>query len=126
MSILTNTLTRNEVTAKFKNLIGCDFEVNETTIPDYKKNYFRLYIDGNKNKYVELLFSPNGELARFGYRHSLTVGNIERNLYGSYAVLTRISPAIKAFLNSVANDIENGGDVGDNANRLRDFIAKNI
>lgn len=128
MNLICKNLNRNQIINVFKHLTGDSFDVNEKKLPQYKENYFRLYIDDNENEFIELFFGQTGELVRFGY--SVTYfsyrKNDEINEYGNYRVLTRIAPAVKNFMKFAVEALEHESSLHDNAKRLYNFLNKNI
>lgn len=128
MNLICKGLNRNQIINVFKHLTGDGFNVNEKKLPQYKENYFRLYIEDNENEFIELFFGQTGELVRFGY--SVTYfdypKNNEINEYGSYRVLHRIAPAVKNFMKFAVEYLEHEVSIHDNAKRLYNFLNKNI
>ena len=129
MNYSSKDLSRNQIINIFKNLTGDSFDVNEKKIPQYKENYFRLYIDDNENEFIELFFGQLGELLRFGY--SVTYFDYLRNTEvrecGSYPVLTKVAPAVKKYMAFAAESLEHEiAPLHENAQRLYNFIKKNI
>ena len=62
MSII-NIEHDNKTSIKYiKSLIGENFTINNEPIEGHKYRYYRLYVNGNMNNYVALLFDDNGEL----------------------------------------------------------------
>lgn len=128
MNFISKELSRNQVVNIFKSLTGDSFDVNEQKIPQYKENYFRLYIDDNENEFLELFFGQLGELLRFGYSatHFDSPRNSEICECGSYNVLTRIAPAVKKFMQFAVEYLEHNAPLHQNAERLYFFLNKNI
>lgn len=128
MSYISKDLDRNQVNNIFKNLTGDSFDVNEQKLPQYKENYFRLYIDDNENEFLELFFGNDGRLASFGY--SVTYFDYRKNEEirecGNHRVLTRIAPAIKKYMRFAAEYLEHNTPLHQNAERLYFFLNKNI
>ena len=52
MNLICKNLSRNQIINVFKHLTGDSFDVNEKKLPQYKENYFRLYIDDNENEFI--------------------------------------------------------------------------
>lgn len=128
MNLICKNYNRNQIINIFKSLTGDSFDVNEKKIPCYKENYFRLYIDDNKNEYIELYFGKLGELLRFGYfvTHIDSLRNAEFRESGNYTVLTRVAPAVKKYLKFALEYLEHDAPLHENAQRLYNFIIKNI
>ena len=65
-------LSRNTVLNLFKNYANDEFnfEVCDGKIPQYKENYFRIYVDRNPTEFFEMYFL-DGKLCRFGYSVTL-------------------------------------------------------
>lgn len=128
MNFISKELSRNQVINIFKSLTGDSFDVNEQKIPQYKENYFRLYIDDNEDEFLELFFGQTGELLRFGYSvtHFDSLRNSEIRECGSYNVLTRIAPAVKKFMQFAVEYLEHDAPLHQNAERLYFFLNKNI
>lgn len=128
MNLICKKFNRNQIINVFKYLTGDSFDVNENKLPQYKENYFRLYIDDNENEFIELLFGLTGELVRFGYSvtHFDYRKNNEINEYGSYRVLHRIPPAVKNFMKFAVEYLEHNTPLHQNAERLYLFLNKNI
>ena len=128
MSYISKDLDRNQVNNIFKNLTGDSFDVNEHKLPQYKENYFRLYIDDNENEFLELFFGNDGRLVSFGY--SVTYFDYRKNAEirecGNHRVLTRIAPAIKKYMQFAVEYLEHDAPLHQNAERLYFFLNKNI
>ena len=128
MNLICKKLNRNQIINVFKYFTGDSFDVNENKLPMHKENYFRLYLDGNKNEYIELFFSQLGELISFGYS-SKTIDssrNAEICECGNHRVLTRIAPAIKKYMQFAVEYLEHDAPLHQNAERLYFFLNKNI
>lgn len=128
MNIICKELNRNQIINVFKHLTGDSFDVNEKKLPQYKENYFRLYLNGNENKYIELFFGQLGELISFGYSSKMidSSRNAEISECGNYRVLTRIAPAVKNYMKFAVEALEHEVSIHDNAKRLYNFLNKNI
>ena len=128
MNLICKELSRNQIINVFKHLTGDSFDVNEKKLPQYKENYFRLYLDGNENEYIELFFGQLGELISFGYSSKMidSSRNAEISECGNYRVLTRIAPAVKNFMKFAVEALEHEVSIHDNAKRLYNFLNKNI
>ena len=128
MNLICKNYSRNQIINIFKNLTGDSFDVNEKKIPYYKENYFRLYIDDNEDEFIELFFGQLGELLRFGYSVTYfdSLRNNEFRDSGSYLVLNKIPPAVKKYLEFAAESLEHDAPLHENAQRLYNFISKNI
>lgn len=128
MSFISKELNRNQIINIFKNLTGDSFDVNEQKIPQYKDNYFRLYIDDNENEFIELFFGADGQLISFGYSvtHFDYRKNSEIRECGNHRVLSRIAPAVKNYLKFAIEYLEHNTPLHQNAERLYFFMNKNI
>lgn len=128
MNLICKKLSRNQIINIFKYFTGDSFDVNENKLPMHKENYFRLYLDGNKNEYIELFFGQLGELISFGYSSKMidSTRNAEISECGKYHVLTRIAPAVKKFMKFAVEALEHESSMHDNAKRLYNFLNKNI
>ncbi|MBO5827221.1 MAG: hypothetical protein J6R59_01910 [Paludibacteraceae bacterium] len=128
MNLICKKLNRNQIINIFKYFTGDSFVVNENKIPMHKENYFRLYLDGNENEYIELFFGQLGELISFGYSSKMidSSRNAEISECGNYRVLTRIAPAVKNFMKFAVEALEHESSLHDNAKRLYNFLNKNV
>ena len=121
-------LTRNEVINLFKVHTSneFDFEVCDGKIPNYKENYFRIYVDGNRSEFFEMYF-VNGELVSFGFSRTVYSLNREDRVCGNYKVVTKLPPAVKKFMQHLVNglvDEDYPYEVSDNAKKFLNFIIK--
>lgn len=128
MNLICKELSRNQIINVFKYFTGDSFNVNEKKLPQYKENYFRLYIDDNENEFIELFFGQLGELISFGYSSKMidSSRNAEISECGNYRVLTRIAPAVKNYMKFAVEALEHEVSIHDNAKRLYNFLNKNI
>ena len=128
MNYIFTDLSRTQVTNVFKSLTGDSFDVNTQPIPQYKENYFRLYIDDNENEFLELFFNPLGELVSFGYSvtHFDSRKNAEIRECGNHRVLHRVAPAVKNFMKYAVEYLEHDAPLHQNAQRLYNCLSKNI
>ena len=122
-------LQRNHITNFFKNCINdFDFKVCDGKIDGHKENYFRIYVDGNLNEYLELYF-VGGNLRSFGYLCKGFGRNIEVTEHGNYRVNNSIPPAVKAFMSHMVNVLndkveEYGEDLNANEQKFLNIITK--
>ena len=125
-------LERKHVTNFFGNCINdFDFEVCSGIIPDHKENYFRVYVDGSENEYLELYFNKSGELVTFGYLRKGFGRNIEVVECGNYRVLHVIPTEVKKFMKHMVGVLDEkveelGEELTANEVRFLNFIEKNI
>ena len=123
-------LSRNTVLNLFKNYASDEFnfEVCDDKIPQYKENYFRIYVDRNPTEFFEMYFL-DGKLCSFGYSVTLYSKRMEVMECGNYKVINKIPPAVKKFMNHMItslNDEDYPYVVSDNAKRFLNFVNKNI
>ena len=123
-------LSRNTVLNLFKNYANDEFnfEICDDKIPQYKENYFRIYVDGNPTEFFEMYF-VGGELYSFGYSLTLYSKRMEVMECGNYKVVTKLPPAVKKFMQHLVtslNDDDYPYEVTDNAKRFLNFVNKNI
>lgn len=123
-------LSRNTVLNLFKNYANDEFnfEICDDKIPQYKENYFRIYVDGNLTEFFEMYF-VGGELYSFGYSLTLYSNRMEVMECGNYKVVSKLPPAVKKFMQHLVtslNDDDYPYEVTDNAKRFLNFINKNI
>lgn len=121
-------LSRNTVLNLFKNYASDEFnfEVCDDKIPQYKENYFRIYVDRNPTEFFEMYFL-DGKLCSFGYSVTLYSKRMEVMECGNYKVVTKLPPAVKKFMNHLItslNDEDYPYVVSDNAKRFLNFISK--
>ena len=121
-------LSRNTVLNLFKNYANDEFnfEVCDGKIPNYKENYFRIYVDRNRTEFFEMYF-VGGELYSFGYSLTLYSRRMQTMECGNYKVFTKLPPAVKKFMNHLItslNDEDYPYVVSDNAKRFLNFISK--
>lgn len=123
-------LSRNTVLNLFKNYANDEFnfEICDDMIPQYKENYFRIYVDGNPTEFFEMYF-VGGELYSFGYSFTLYSKRMEVMKCGNYMVDSKIPLSVKKFMQHLVtslNDDDYPYEVTDNAKRFLNFINKNI
>jgi hypothetical protein len=121
-------LSRNTVLNLFKNYASDEFnfEVCDDKIPQYKENYFRIYVDRNPTEFFEMYFL-DGKLCSFGYSVNLYSRRMQTIEHGNYKVVTKLPPAVKKFMNHMItslNDEDYPYVVSDNAKRFLKFISK--
>ncbi len=121
-------LSRNTVLNLFKNYANDEFnfEVCDGKIPDYKENYFRIYVDRNRTEFFEMYFL-DGQLCRFGYSVTLYSRGMQTMECGNYKVFIKLPPAVKKFMNHLITSLNNEDypyEVTDNAKRFLNFISK--
>lgn len=121
-------LSRNAVLNLFKNYASDEFnfEVCDDKIPQYKENYFRIYVDRNPTEFFEMYFL-DGQLCRFGYSVTLYSRRMQTIECGNYKVVTKLPPAVKKFMQHLVtslNDEDYPYVVSDNAKRFLKFISK--
>jgi hypothetical protein len=121
-------LSRNTVLNLFKNYASDEFnfEVCDDKIPNYKENYFRIYVDRNPTEFFEMYFL-DGKLCSFGYSVTLYSKRMQTMECGNYKVVTKLPPAVKKFMNHMItslNDEDYPYVVSDNAKRFLNFISK--
>ena len=122
-------ICRKSVLNLFKNMASFefDFEVNAHKIPQYKENYFRIYVDGNRSEYFEMYF-VNGELYSFGYSRTGYSRRMEITESGNFRVLTKFPEEIKKFMKHLIFTMEHEDylyDRTENGNKFLNII-KNI
>lgn len=121
-------LSRNTVLNLFKNYANDEFnfEICDDKIPQYKENYFRIYVDSNPTEFFEMYF-VGGELYSFGYSLTLYSKRMEVMECGNYMVGCKLPPAIKKFMQHLVtslNDDDYPYEVTDNTKRFLNFISK--
>lgn len=103
-----------------------DFEVNAHKIPNYKDNYFRIFVDGNRSEFFEMFF-VNGELFSFGYSITCYNRTMEVTESGNFQVLTKFPVEIKKFMKHLIFTMEHEDylyDLTDNGKKFLNFIKK--
>lgn len=128
MNYMNTELTRNEVINLIKGHTtnDFDFEVCDGKIPNYKENYFRIYVDGNRSEFFEMYF-VSGELCSFGYSRTVYSINREDRECGNYKVVTKLPPSVKKFMQHLVNSMADEDypyEMTDNAKRFLNFIVK--
>ena len=121
-------ICRKSVLNLFKNMASFefDFEVNAHKIPNYKDNYFRIYVDGNRSEFFEMFF-VNGELYSFGYSRTGYSRRMEITESGNFRVLTKFPVEIKKFMKHLIFTMEHEDylyDLTDNGKKFLNFIKK--
>ena len=118
-------LQRHHVTNFFKNCIGeFDFEVCDGRIPNYKENYFRVYVDGRETEFLELYF-VNGKLHSFGYSCKTFSREREHTECGNYYVVTSIPVSVKKFMKHMIEVLGEKDSLNENEKKFLGFIVKN-